>query len=71
MPNVQRDDHREPATELLTVHSPRQTVHRTWPNSYLKSTISFNCMPDSGAVICSDGHKISGKFLWGVTKDAK
>ena len=23
MPNVHRDDHREPATEMLTVHSPQ------------------------------------------------
>ena len=30
MPNLHRHDHREPATEMLTVHSPRQTVHRTW-----------------------------------------
>ena len=40
MPNVHRDDHREPATEMLTVLSPQadrtQNTHRTWLGSYPK-----------------------------------
>ena len=45
IPNVHRDDHRQPATELPTVHSAQavrtQYTHRTWPGSYQFSTISF------------------------------
>ena len=39
MPNVHRHDHREPATQILTVHFPQadrtQYTHRTWLSSYL------------------------------------
>ena len=41
MPNVHRHDHREPATQMLTVHSPwadrTQYTHRTWLGSYKQS----------------------------------
>ncbi len=45
MPNVHRDDHRQPATEILTVYSLQtdrtQCTHRTWLSSYNSVTLGL------------------------------
>ena len=57
--NVHRDGHREPATEILTEHSPRQTAHSTHTELCLEVTNeqceSRNSAPDhrqSGRTYC-------------------
>ena len=56
VPNVHRFDHREPATEILTVHSAqtdrKQYTHRTWLSSYHCSRIAVRMAPNAKLFHC-------------------